>query len=908
MNPIWDWPGSRWWRFDLHAHSPKSHDFGSQVDRGNPNWERWITAARDAGIQAIAVTDHNTADAIGHLQNAASRVKGAPVLFPGVELTAGDGTHLLLLVDPCCEQRHIDDLLSNVRVPPDQRGRKGSRSPDNIERILDALGDEVLIFGAHVNGSDGLLGLTGQQRIAVLRHSRMAAVEVNPSDALDESWIDGSRPEVGRRISQVQFSDSHDYQMLGHRFTWMKMTRPNLEGLRLALLDGTDSLRPATQDDPGHPNAHADLAIEKIAIHNARFMGRPSQLTVEFNPWLNTIIGGRGTGKSTLVDFCRKTLRRESELDGRDSDEEGSLRSLFDRRMRVRPDRESEGLLTEQTCIKIVYRKDGDRFELSWSQDGNATPISRLDGGKRSPQEGDIRERFPVRIYSQKQLFALAQDPNALLAVIDDSRTVRKMELDRAMGQLEARFLSLCAEARSASSLADALPNRRATLEDVRRKLSVLQRGGHAQVLNEYRIFRQQNDTWHEILRRASQAVDVTEASAENLLVADLNLAADFEGDLPTASLRRAHGELVHTVEGLRQGVHELVAQSRKDIEGIRSGTDATRWRNAVDATEVKYHEASAQLAAEGISNPNEYDDLLEQYATLSREIESLEHERDRAEQLEREAIEVLAEFRRKREKLSTRRKEFVGESSSDIIEVRIDPLSDFQRMESEVRNLLGTDHFEGDRQSIVRMIQPEQGKSWDWQELDSVVTNMRRFLSGELESWKAQDHRFNAALNRVQPERIDRLALYVPEDAVTVRFFDHRGSDWKSIAQGSPGQQTAALLAFVLGYGAEPIILDQPEDDLDNTLIYELLVRRLRETKRNRQVIVVTHNPNIVVHGDAELVLSLETAAGQCRIACQGGLQEDVVREEICRIMEGGREAFESRYQRIMSTSGPGS
>ena len=190
---------------------------------------------------------------------------------------------------------------------------------------------------------------------------------------------------------------------------------------------------------------------------------------------------------------------------------------------------------------------------------------------------------------------------------------------------------------------------------------------------------------------------------------------------------------------------------------------------------------------------------------------------------------------------------------------------------------------------------------------MDRIVRQMRKFLSGELDSWDTQHGRFNTALKRVQPEQIDRLALYVPDDAVNVRFRDHRGG-WRSVAQGSPGQQTAALLAFVLGYGTEPIILDQPEDDLDNTLIYELLVRRLRETKRHRQVIVVTHNPNIVVHGDAELILSLKAANSLSDIACHGGLQERVVRDEICRVMEGGREAFESRYKRIMPAPESGS
>ena len=181
------------------------------------------------------------------------------------------------------------------------------------------------------------------------------------------------------------------------------------------------------------------------------------------------------------------------------------------------------------------------------------------------------------------------------------------------------------------------------------------------------------------------------------------------------------------------------------------------------------------------------------------------------------------------------------------------------------------------------------------------MVAAMRRLRLGKLESWPAKDLRFNSFLKRVTPEKIDRLALYLPEDTVAVHFRENSAGGWRVLAQGSPGQQTAALLSFVLGYGDEPILLDQPEDDLDSTLIYELVVKRLRETKNNRQVIVVTHNPNIVVHGDAELVVSLDAGSGQSRITSQGGLQERRIRNEICRVMEGGREAFESRYKRIM-------
>jgi predicted ATPase len=190
---------------------------------------------------------------------------------------------------------------------------------------------------------------------------------------------------------------------------------------------------------------------------------------------------------------------------------------------------------------------------------------------------------------------------------------------------------------------------------------------------------------------------------------------------------------------------------------------------------------------------------------------------------------------------------------------------------------------------------------------LDERVTRLREVVGDPQQQWSARDKRFETALRKVPPERLDRVALIFPDDAVDVSFRDPRdeSASWRQLAQGSPGQQTAALLAFVLGYGHEPIILDQPEDDLDNTLVYELVVRRLRETKLTRQVIVVTHNPNIVVHGDAELVVSLEARAGQTQIAFAGGLQERRAREEVCRVMEGGPLAFETRYRRLMLPGG---
>lgn len=181
------------------------------------------------------------------------------------------------------------------------------------------------------------------------------------------------------------------------------------------------------------------------------------------------------------------------------------------------------------------------------------------------------------------------------------------------------------------------------------------------------------------------------------------------------------------------------------------------------------------------------------------------------------------------------------------------------------------------------------------------MKNKVKKIASKQCDEGSIADRRFANHICKLPPESFDRLDLWFPEDSLSVQYSPTGdGKHFRSIQEGSPGQKTAALLAFLLSYGEEPLILDQPEDDLDNHLIYDLIVSQLREVKRKRQVIVVTHNANIVVNGDAELVIALTARRGQTKIECEGSLQEKKVRDSICEIMEGGRPAFEARYRRI--------
>lgn len=895
MPKSWDWPGSRWWRVDLHAHSPASHDF--QGDRDNPDWNQWVNSLRTRNIDAVAVTDHNTADGIDPIQTAA---QGSDLfVFPGVELTVGH-VHLLLILDPSQSKDDVTDILTRAHVPVDKRGRSKARSPVSVEQLLADCGKSAIVIGAHINGPAGLLSeLKGQKRLAVLGHPLLAAVEVDPNNDIDEDWINGTKPDLQRRLTPVWGSDAHGLDTLGQRYTWIKMTVPSSEGLRLALGDGSlvDSSRSVQRWTVPDPNTRfACDAVESITVADAKYIGRPTPMMFCFNPWLNAIIGGRGTGKSTLVDFFRQTLRREGDLPK-------SLRSSFDRRLRVPDSRGADGLLTSSTHITVIYRKDGERFQLSWRYGGNAHPVVRLaENGVSEEQQGDIALRFPVRLYSQKQLFELAQDPDALLALMDDSSSVQGHQLRRSMKESTDRYLALRSQARLARQQAAGLPDLLSCLSDVRRKLDVLQEGDHANILAQHRRSQQEQGAWDAVCNSVRDAIGTVRSSVDDLEVVDLGIGTSKTEDVSDTDINQMHKSLCDVVAYLRQQVYDSIECAQKEIDRIRKSPTAVHWRETVRSNRQGFKDALASLSDHGIGGFEAYQELLTKNTRLKQDIGRAVERAKHGKEFDEQAKEALNEYRMLRQELADSRQAYAADASSDVVKISVRAMHDSSLLQDELGKRLNTERFEADRTAICRQIDPEPSsdETWQWCRLDDMVATLRRSREEGTDRWKSRDQRFDKVLHKTDPEQLDRLALYTPNDSVLIEYRDASGK-WKGLAQGSPGQQAAALLAFILRQGEEPIILDQPEDDLDNTIVYELLVKTLREVKAKRQVIVVTHNPNIVVHADAEYVLSLGAWNGQTHVVCHGGLQDQEVRQEICRVMEGGEEAFRKRYHRIV-------
>ena len=149
--------------------------------------------------------------------------------------------------------------------------------------------------------------------------------------------------------------------------------------------------------------------------------------------------------------------------------------------------------------------------------------------------------------------------------------------------------------------------------------------------------------------------------------------------------------------------------------------------------------------------------------------------------------------------------------------------------------------------------------------------------------------------------ERWEKLRCSRVQDTVDLKLFRADGSKAGSIAEGSlsDGQRNTAALALLLAQEGGPLVIDQPEDELDSNFVFRELIPMLRKVKSKRQLIMATHNANLPVNGDAELVYAFEARDGKGETLACGGLDQASVTKAVLDIMEGTEEAFRRRREK---------
>ena len=929
----WPYPGSRWWKFDFHTHTPASVDTYWTQSGNVPSPKAWLLRYMDAEIDCVAITDHNSGDWVDRLKAAYEEMKGQAdegsppegfrelTLFPGVEISVHGGFHLLAILDPDTTTSDIDTLLGQV----DYHGTKGSSdgvtrkgAADVVCEIRDAGGIPIPAHADRLLGENG----NGKGLLAVRAGTRKLQLDANTvRQVLDTEcllameWEDMEHPLPGyvekqaKKLTRVLGSDCHSFQgtgIPGSRFTWVKMAKPTLEGLRLALLDGNGiSIRRSDDEGEFDPFQKPTHFITGIEVESARLMGVDTTTRLALTPYYNALIGGRGTGKSTIVHALRLAYRRDKELQhlGEETEPSRQFRS-FSQPVKGR---NGDGGLRNDTEIRVELMRDGVGHILRWRHDGQKTVVEERDtAGRWQPTASQAvnSDRFPIRLLSQGQIAAMAgENRQALLDVIDDAADVDG--LHRAFDETKTSYLAQRARLRELEERLDRRPELERRLADLTRKLATFTQSHHAEVLKAHQQAlrqRREIDTTAEQLREIPGRVT---ALAEDLLLDDwpdgvFNAAQDSD-----ALAWRSEAERL--VAELREALTRSADTFTDKVQKLREDEKLSQWQQRTEKAGSDYEALQKVLAAQGVTDPQAFGRLEQERQNLEAQLKQLDSLRRNWDRLSEDNKNQWQRVLEARKAITRVRAEFVAKTLETNPFVKIEVVGfgfEPRHIEHSLRRVIEAPdgRFEYD---ILREEngEPVGGLAFDIAQDENREVKLEAAKRRLIEICPNFRGQFRNYLERKREklEFTDHIQCWFPEDDLRIEYSRQGdGSDWTSITQGSQGQRSAALLAFLLAFGGEPLVLDQPEDDLDNHLIYDLVVRQIRENKLRRQLIIVTHNPNVMINGDAEMVHAFDFSGSQCRVIRHGALQEKAVREEVCRVMEGGREAFARRWERL--------
>jgi len=696
-------PGARWWKIDFHTHTKASADFMN----GRPRAEKeafshceWLRACLEAGLDCVVVTDHNGGGSIDELKAEFRRMQDSGdagdrslVIFPGVELSSACGVHILGILDPSLGTQEIGALIGACGY----RGVSGAsdecsvKTPVEIVKEIEARNGVAVM--AHADGPKGIFRLAStQDGTPLLRHDSMLPFEQIDFSAELPDWIRNTKPQL-TRVAGSDCHFKHGQDIPGSRFTWIKMGCPSIEGLRMALLDG-DEVSVWHSGDPKvpfHPNRTPDSYIEEINIQGTRLMGLKSPEIIKFNPWMNSVIGGRGTGKSSIVHFLRRILDQDDEL-GPSSKENGNLlRKVFDEFMREPRKRDDKGILRPDSRLCLTLRHEGHRFRITWKVDGTRL-VETEDGlGDWRPSESqEVRRRFKAQVYSQGQVADLAERGASLLDHVD--RIAGTESFLAALNDAQDAVKVLLTRKRTMERKASEREKLRAQYEDTKLKLAQFETHHHSEILRAFQRRQRQGTEIQKQLQEARHHVEELDCLAALLVQADLPDGL-FDAALPEDR------EIITFQASIRDAIHDakdMVVAAKLKLEAAASqfeeGTQKGQWAAAREAIKAKYSDLTLGLKLKGILDPSDYGRLVQDRQRIEEEFKGFDSLQEKLNRLEADLDLAVENLSKARWAISRHRSEFIAEalSGNPFIQIEVEPLGrDHDQLETALRTIL---------------------------------------------------------------------------------------------------------------------------------------------------------------------------------------------------------------------------
>jgi len=920
--------GAHFYKCDFQVHTPRDANWHG-AEAATPAErkayaEELVQACRAKGLGGIAVTDHHDFVFFPYVKAAAASevdATGNPiskedqlVVFPGIELTlSSPPCQAILLLDADFDETKFGDILTTLTIDAtiDTQSKLASVdsvSPTSVTGFNDLeerlnqhkwLKGRFIILPNVTDGGYKTLFRDGFDKHYKEMHCVGGYIDGDYSTASvgKKNILEGRQQNNGYKpIAVFQTSDNRkrDHCDLGSFSTYVKWSEPTAEALRQACLAKESRL---SLTEPELPS----LWITSISVTNSKFLG---PVGLDLNQQYNAIIGGRGTGKSTILEYLRWGLC-DQPVESDDMDiVQTKRKNLIDNTLqKFDGEVHVEFLLND---VKHIVKRSSKKQEIL---------LKIGDGEFTSATEQQVRNLLPIQAYSQKQLSSVGVRIDELKRFVE---LPIKQELDQTRSEVRDT------EAKMRSAYNDLIRMNEIEAEVDKNNVEI---ASSTEQLGKLRKSLKGLSEEDQKTIDQKAKYDNEEAIIENLKN-ELDTAKDHVGTLVEAL--EGDGEEEEDVElenkVLIGSIQKKFTAKFSEIEAgvtalsnlfkpasLKAFNDEIKeWEKLKAAFDKKYEGAKAKAKVN--------QQQLDQIQTLEKRIATLKKQQTE----KRNALAALGSpetaykgLRTKWDELHTKKITALEKQcaqftalSSELIKAEITSSLDTDTLTQKLKvAFAGMNIKEEKIEKICQCLLKASNPIAEW---NGFLSELEKLA---LHSVEGPDEMPDTPLlnkcNFIDTERT-RIAtqfdstrwidLSVTELEFNPKFLyctNKEKKEYITFSDASAGQQATALLTVLLNQPGAPLIIDQPEDDIDSKMIKDI-VEQVWKAKNKRQLIFASHSANFVVNGDAELVVCCDyiKSGDQTRgsIKAVGAIDKKDIKEEIILVTEGGRHAFKLR------------
>lgn len=853
--------GSTWVRADFHLHTEADKEFKYA---GTSFAGDYVAALKSAGIQVGIITNHNKFDREEFKALRKVARKQDVFLLPGLELSVKDGSngiHMLVVFSDewFSNKENTDHIQSFLNVTfagqsnfQNENGRSNHDLNETI-RELDKFGRDYFLVCAHVEAPNGLWGgLSGGRieelaKLDLFRDRCLGFQKVLTHDKRNQvrQWLGGWYP------AEVEGSDCKSVAEVGKgKSTCVKLGAFTFEALKFALLDGANRI---TSEPPKQRHSY----IKKIAFQGDKLDGR----VIELSPELNTFIGIRGSGKSTILEAIRYTLGVTFGQNAADREyKEGSTRHALGSGGKItltavdRHGREYEvrRIVGEQSDVYI-----GGNLEPGINIRETVIHKPIYFGQKDLSNTGQGFENDLVERLVEQKLADIRH------AIAGKQQSVR--ELTRRLDQL--------------SSVDEKQKEHEKKKQDAEYRLKIFATHGIEEKLQRQAQFEQDG-------RTVNALGDFISGFTQELEKFVARYTEDFKTRRKYKSTENPQffNEVFDIFDRVANGLTEITAvagaakTASEDMKKKVKEFEALRDKQKETFAEIQ-RKVSEELKSAGATAiaPDEFLKLRQVIDQAKQRLEAIGKEKEQLTALQGQLSAELTALNEKWHEEFTIIKEQVDRINKQNTALQIDI------------------EYKGDKGAFLRQLKDAfKGSKLREATLAEVANGFSdgAAIYRELEKAKVLVGGAATTFESYFRQNLDELLTSQVPNAYTIKYHG------KQLKNHSLGQRASALILFVLSQrDNDVIVIDQPEDDLDNQTIYDDVIKLICKLKPETQFIFATHNPNIPVLGDAEQVVACDYSSDSIGIKV-GSIDAPVIQDAIVTIMEGGKEAFEKRKE----------